>query len=210
MTIKGTICLHCKKTIRRPKPNQKYHKSCFKEHRKLYKREKEKQYYKEKTRANRQKYCKICHDFFTAEHGNLQYCSECKSNIKSIFKGFKSELEEISFKNKICYKCNVDLIFDYIRDTYKCLNCGYERRALVSISRKSILYHELSRIVPNDPYDREFREIRGKGQEQNISNMYSKLKGHPKNVVFSESPFCSSCGMLKNRCTCESTVQKIQ
>lgn len=210
MAKKVIICEYCKKVIKRPKINQKYHKPCHKEYRKEYKRKKEKEYYKSKTSENRDKICVFCKARFIAEHGNDKYCLDCKINYKSIVKGFKSLEEERSFKKKICVECFAPLIYDYELDTFKCLNCGYSRRPPTPVKKNSYPRINLFKYYTDSPYDLEFQDIRGKNQNQYSSNISENNNKLYYNTYSIDEAFCEGCGMLKPRCTCESTVQKIE
>lgn len=226
MEVKIIICLHCKKEIKRPKINQKYHENCYIEYRRQYKREKEKEYYYKKTKLTKEKICKSCEKIFTATHGNQLYCSDiCKKDYKSRLKGFKSYMEEISFKgryehpmslgdgkiipkddyksSRLCYKCLNPLTYDAHLDTYKCLFCGYTRRYPTPMKEDSYPRIKFTKSPHDYPYDYNMQELRGKQQNQNIDYISSKSERLSLGAKLPKDLFCESCGMLKNRCNCK-------
>lgn len=209
MTIKVVICKYCKKVIKRPKRRQNYHKLCHKKYRKEYKRDKEREYYKRKNAHKKNKLCIFCKKPFVADHGNQLYCIFCKINLNSILKGFKSLEEERSFKKKECVNCSSKLIYVHHEDTFKCLQCDYKRRSPTPVKEKSYPRINLFTYYSDFPYDPNFQAIRGKNQNQYSSSIAPESGKLSYNLNSLNEAFCEDCGMLKERCTCEHTVQKI-
>lgn len=204
------LCEYCSKEIKRPKINQKFHKPCHIEYRRIYKREKEKQYYKRENLGKSERPCKSCGENFKAKHGNQKYCFECKINWRARIKGFSSKYEEISFKSKECPNCDNPLVYDAHLDTYKCLNCGYHRRSPTPVKSDSYPRLKLFDSGHGYPYDVDFQKIRGRSQTQYNHSSRESDDISSYDVVSLDDAFCDGCGMLKGRCKCEGTVQKIK
>lgn len=210
MSIKITvICKYCEEVIKRPKINQKYHKHCYILHRKDYKRKKEFEYYKIKVSEKLNKICIVCKKEFVATHGNQIYCDSCRTNLRSIIKGFSSLEEERDFKSKKCVECGAPLVYDYYQDTNFCLMCGYSKRYPTPVNEDSYTKINLEKSIHNYPTDIIFQKVRGTNQIQYARRDEGSTKSISYNVEFANMAFCDSCGMLKDRCVCGSTVQKI-
>ncbi len=202
MVINQVLCAYCGNPIINPKINQIYHKSCFIIHRRIYKRNKEMKYYSKRTKFNKEKKCKFCGKSFQSVHGNQKYCSKiCKNDYKSKLKGFKSQEEELAFKNKSCPECFSDLTYNHYDDFFECVLCDYKRRPLTPVSRDSYTRIKLLKIDTDIPFDYNFQKIRGSPQIQNISITKNKISP-TTDVVLPKDLYCDDCRMLKNNCIC--------